>query len=54
MLNRAREIEEQMVRWRRDIHRHPELGFRETRTAALVAEVLTGLGYRVRSGVGRH
>ncbi len=32
---------------------HPELGFHETRTAALVAEVLSSLGYRVRTGVGR-
>ncbi len=53
MLERAREIEEQMVGWRRDIHMHPELGFQETRTAALVAEVLKSLGYRVQTGVGR-
>ena len=26
-----------MVRVRRDLHRHPELGFQETRTAAIVA-----------------
>ncbi len=32
---------------------YPELGFQETRTAARVAEVLTELGYRVRTGVGR-
>jgi amidohydrolase len=32
---------------------HPELGFEETRTAALVAEVLESLGYRVQTGVGR-
>lgn len=37
---------------RRDIHMHPELGFRETRTAALVAERLKALGYDVRTGVG--
>jgi len=53
MLERARAIEGQLVAWRRAIHMHPELGFQETRTAALVAEVLGPLGYRVRTGVGR-
>jgi amidohydrolase len=53
MLQRAQDIYEQLVAWRREIHAHPELGFRETHAAARVAEVLTGLGYRVRTGVGR-
>jgi amidohydrolase len=53
MLQRAHEIEEKLVAWRREFHMHPEVGFHETRTAARVAEVLTSLGYRVRSGVGR-
>jgi amidohydrolase len=52
MLERAREIKGQLVHWRRDIHGYPELGFEETRTAALVTEVLESLGYRVRTGVG--
>lgn len=53
MLQRALEIQEQLVAWRRDLHMHPELGFREVRTASRVAEVLGALGYRVRTGVGR-
>jgi amidohydrolase len=53
MLQRAHDIEEQLVAWRREFHVHPELGFQETRTAARVAEVLDTLGYRVRTGVGR-
>ena len=53
MLEHAHKIESQLVSWRRDIHRHPELGFQETRTAALVADHLRSLGYRVRTGVGR-
>ncbi len=53
MLRHAQEIERQLVAWRRDFHRHPELGFHETRTADRVAEVLGSLGYRVRTGVGR-
>src|SRR5512143_471484 len=45
--------ESSLVRDRRDLHQHPELGFQETRTATLVAERLRGLGYAVRTGVGR-
>ena len=40
-----------LVRLRRDFHRHPELGYQETRTAAIVAERLRELGYAVREGV---
>jgi len=39
--------------WRRDIHAHPELGFAESRTAALVAERLASFGIEVHRGVGR-
>src|SRR5487761_2274612 len=35
---------------RRDLHRHPELGLTEFRTASLVAERLTQLGLGVRLG----
>ena len=42
----------QVVAWRRDIHRHPELGWRETRTAKLVADHLRALGLAVEEGVG--
>jgi amidohydrolase len=42
-----------LVETRRDIHRHPELGFREKRTAALVADRLRALKFdEVRTGVG--
>jgi len=53
MLKKAKEIEAQIVEWRRDFHMHPELGFAETRTSARVAEVCERLGCRVRRGVGR-
>ena len=42
-----------VVAWRRDIHQHPELSNRETRTAALVAAHLRRLGLEVRTGVAR-
>jgi len=39
---------------RRDIHAHPEIGFEETRTAALVADCLRRWGVdRVETGIGR-
>ncbi|TJZ52185.1 amidohydrolase [Streptomyces piniterrae] len=36
-----------------DLHRHPELGFEETRTAAEAARRLTGCGYDVTTGIAR-
>jgi amidohydrolase len=35
-----------------DLHANPELGFHETRTAALIAEQLSGSGFDVTTGVG--
>ncbi|MFD8204672.1 amidohydrolase [Streptomyces sp. NPDC059701] len=36
----------------RDLHAHPELGFREHRTAGRAAEALRGYGYQVTAGIG--
>ena len=47
----AEALQPKVVAWRRDIHEHPELGNREVRTSALVAEHLRALGYEVRTGV---
>ena len=44
----------QVVAWRHDIHQHPELSNRETRTAALVAAQLKKLGLDVRTGIAHH
>src|SRR6266849_5956135 len=44
---------EALVATRRDLHQHPELGFQEARTSALVAERLRSLGYQVKTGVGQ-
>jgi amidohydrolase len=42
-----------MVEWRRHLHRHPELSFREERTSAWIAERLRAIGCdEVRAGVG--
>ncbi|MFP5073207.1 amidohydrolase [Pseudonocardia nantongensis] len=37
----------------RDLHRHPELSFAETRTAGIAAARLRDAGYEVTEGVGR-
>ena len=37
----------------KDIHEHPELSMRETRTAGLAAERLRAAGYDVTTGVGK-
>jgi len=47
----AKAVEARMIAWRRDIHQNPELGNREFRTSALVAEHLRKLGYEVREKV---
>jgi IAA-amino acid hydrolase len=53
MLERAQTLQDSLVAIRRDIHRHPELGFQEHRTAQQVAERLAELGIAVRTGVGK-
>jgi amidohydrolase len=47
----TRAVEPKVIEWRRDIHQHPELSNRETRTAKLVAEHLKRLGLEVRTGI---
>ena len=45
---------EQLIEFRRDFHRHPELAHQEHRTAGIVAERLQSLGLdEVRTGVGQ-
>jgi hippurate hydrolase len=46
------ELQEEMTGWRHDFHRHPELGFQETRTSGRVAELLQGFGLEVHTGLG--
>ncbi|MBU2611602.1 MAG: amidohydrolase, partial [Chloroflexi bacterium] len=52
MLDKAKAIQGQLTAWRRDFHMHPELGFQETRTSTIVADMLEKLGYRVLRNVG--
>ena len=43
---------ESMCQWRHDIHRHPELGFEEHRTAEKVADLLESWGIETHRQVG--
>src|SRR3954454_1165423 len=45
---RAKDIEPQVLAWRRDFHEHPELSNREQRTGKVVADYLKSLGMDVR------
>ncbi len=51
--NEAQELFEYTRSWRRDFHRHPELGFQEVRTAGIVARELNRLGLEVATGIAK-
>jgi amidohydrolase len=42
-----------LISTRRDLHRHPEIGFEEHRTAGIVADRLRAAGYEVQTGIAR-
>ncbi|MGI9953436.1 amidohydrolase [Moorellaceae bacterium AZ2] len=48
----AQNLASQLVAWRRDFHRHPELSFQEKETARKASHILASLGLEVRTGVG--
>jgi amidohydrolase len=47
------DIVAEVVATRRDLHVHPELGFEEHRTSAIVAERLGAVGFEVHTGIGQ-
>lgn len=48
-----RSLQPQLVQWRRDIHRYPELGFEEQRTAKKIQQILTQLGIEHQTGIAK-
>ncbi len=47
------DLKSEMLAWRHDIHKHPELGFCEDRTSAKIAELLADFGLDVHAGIGK-
>ncbi|GGC65753.1 M20 aminoacylase family protein [Chelatococcus reniformis] len=52
VLDRIKSFEDELVSIRHTIHAHPEIGFEEVQTSALVAEKLTSWGVEVHRSVG--
>src|SRR6478735_4037286 len=52
-LERAQEMRDQLVAWRRDFHQHPELFFQEIRTAKKVTDHLDTLGIEYAVGIAK-
>ncbi|WP_261130933.1 M20 family metallopeptidase [Bacillus sp. Marseille-Q3570] len=53
ILKEAQELQQQLSTWRRDFHEHPELGFEEERTSAIVADYLESLGLEVKRNIAK-
>ena len=45
-------LEGQLIAWRRDFHRYPEVAFKEQRTSAVLRDFLEGLGLKVQTLAG--
>ena len=53
IMARATALQDQIVGWRRTIHKQPELSFAEVKTARLVQSVLHDLGIEAETGVAK-
>jgi hippurate hydrolase len=53
LIDGLKAYEADLIAIRHDIHRHPEVGFEETRTAALVAQTLRSYGVEVTEGIAK-
>lgn len=53
LINEIVALKDEMTQWRRDLHRHPELGFAEHRTAEFVASQLESFGIQVHRNIGK-
>ncbi len=49
VIDRIKDFQNDLVAIRRDIHAHPEIGFEETRTSAIVADLLETWGITVET-----
>lgn len=53
IIERIGAFAEELTAIRHDLHRHPEIGFEEVRTSAIVAEKLNSYGVEVHRGIGK-
>jgi amidohydrolase len=53
LLAALKPYEPELIAIRQDIHRHPEVGFEETRTAGIVADRLRAWGLEVSEGIAK-
>lgn len=53
LLDRRSELTSELEKVYTELHAHPELSMRETRTSAEVARWLTNFGYEVTTGIGK-
>src|ERR1700722_9789246 len=53
IIDELKPYEPELIALRRDIHRYPEVGFEEVRTAKIVAEQLRAFGVEVVEGVAK-
>jgi amidohydrolase len=49
----SNKLKREMISWRHHLHRHPELGFSENKTADFVAELLRNWGIEVIENIGK-
>jgi amidohydrolase len=52
-IREAERLQPQLVQWRRDFHRHPELAYMEERSAGIIAENLMEWGFEIRQGIAK-
>ncbi len=48
-----KKIEKDIINWRRDFHRYPELGFKEQRTSKVIGELLSSFGLSPQMNIGK-
>ena len=53
LIDELKALEPELIAIRHDLHRHPEVGFEETRTSALVLNRLRQWGLDVTPGIGK-
>jgi amidohydrolase len=53
LIDGVKKLKKDMTEWRRDLHAHPELGFKEERTSDVVAEKLESFGIPINRGLAK-